>query len=330
MDSELQKEKESANLMVIATTRAAQEVQAAMVVAKKMPRDEYAVYKRVMAACERPGLAKVAVYTYPRGKTTVMGPSIRLAETIIRAYGNASYGVNELSQDADRGESIVEAFCWDLETNTRVQKTFTVKHARHTKKGSVKLFDPRDVYELTANQGARRVRACILGVVPGDLVEDALSKCQQTLCKAEKDPLELRVKRMLETFKATFGVVSPQVLAYLKVGKPDEISEDDLDTMRGAFQSIKDNTASVNDFFPTQKALSQTATTKTREVTPSAPQPDESKQGDAYYQKLAKAIEGAPGAEELETWWAGEQEAAKEALSPEQFASLQSMVENWT
>ncbi|BBP90995.1 hypothetical protein BsIDN1_46130 [Bacillus safensis] len=50
-------------------SRQAQEVQAAMVIAKKFPRDVYAAFERIKKACERRLLAENAVYEYPRGGT---------------------------------------------------------------------------------------------------------------------------------------------------------------------------------------------------------------------------------------------------------------------
>ena len=66
----------------MATTRQAQEVQAAMVVAKHFPRDQRAAYARITDACARPTLAEEATYEFSRGGSKISGPSIRLAECI--------------------------------------------------------------------------------------------------------------------------------------------------------------------------------------------------------------------------------------------------------
>lgn len=183
-------------------SRQAQEVQAAMVVAKRFPRDEQASQNRILQACTRLSLAESAMYEYPRGGENVTGPSIRLAEVMAQNWGNLDFGITELEQK--NGESTVMAYCWDLETNTRQTKIFTVPHVRSTKKGSYALTDPRDIYEIVANQGARRLRACILGIIPGDVVDAAVSQCETTLM-AEKD-LKARVSRTIEAFKNDFGV----------------------------------------------------------------------------------------------------------------------------
>ena len=137
-------------------TRQMQEVQAAMVAAKRFPRDELAAINRIKATCQRPTLAAQAVYRYPRGGQNVSGPSIRLAEALAQNWGNIDTGIVELENS--HGTSTMMAYAWDLETNTRVTKIFTVEHKRDTKQGSKALTDGRDIYEATANFGARRQR----------------------------------------------------------------------------------------------------------------------------------------------------------------------------
>ena len=142
-------------LVEVEQQRAIAEVQSAIILAKKFPRNQIEAMDRILTACQRPTLAEQALYSYSRGGTEITGPSIRLAEALVQNWGNASFGIRELEQR--NGESTVETFAWDIETNTKQVKTFQVKHERHTKKGKYSLEDPRDIYELTANQGARRL-----------------------------------------------------------------------------------------------------------------------------------------------------------------------------
>lgn len=227
-------------------SRQAQEVQAAMVIAKRFPRDEYAAYNKIMTSCKRPKLAKDATYTYPRGGTQVTGPSIRLAEAIAAGWGNIDYGVIELEQKA--GESQMMAYAWDLETNTRRTMIFNVKHERHTKKGANALNDPRDIYELTANNGARRVRACILGVIPGDVVDAALEQCQKTLVDGETKPLQDSIREMLAYFKDQHQVSQEMIEKYIG-WKAESFSIQDVIKLRGVAKSLKDGMAKREDYF---------------------------------------------------------------------------------
>lgn len=224
----------AASMMML--SRQAQEVQAAMVVAKKFPRNEKNSADRILAACSRESLAKDAMYEYPRGGETITGPSIRLAEALAQNWGNIDFGIIELEQGS--GESQVMSYAWDLETNTRQSKIFTVSHMRQTKKGAYPLTDPRDIYEMVANQGARRLRACILGVIPSDVVDMAMRQCELTL-KANKAPLDERIKNMVEAFQKDFGVDADALRNY--IGKNVEaFSEADVIRLAKVYRSLKD------------------------------------------------------------------------------------------
>lgn len=225
--------------------RAIAEVKAALISAKQFPRDQLAATERILASCCRPTLAESAVYSYTRGGAEVTGPSIRLAEAIAQAWGNLQFGIRELSQSG--GKSTVEAFCWDVETNTRQVKVFEVPHIRHTRNGAKLLTDPRDVYELVANQGARRLRACILGVVPGDVVDAALTQCEATL-RTKVDVTPEGIKALLGAF-AEIGVSGDQVAQ--KLGhRADSIVPAEVVRLRKIYRGIKDGYSTVEAEFP--------------------------------------------------------------------------------
>jgi flagellar motility protein MotE (MotC chaperone) len=152
--------------------------------------------------------------------------------------------VKELEQR--NGESTVEAFAWDVETNTRQVKIFQVKHERHTKKGSYRLEDPRDIYEAVANQGARRLRACILGIVPGDVIEAAQNQCEQTL-KAKADTSPEALKKLVEAF-AAYKVTKEQIEKRIQ-RHLDTITPAQLIQLRKIYNSMKDGMSGPSDWF---------------------------------------------------------------------------------
>ena len=235
---------QSSALTTIESSRAVQEVQASLIIAKRFPRDEKAAIDRILNACTRPSLAESALYQYSRGGTDITGPSIRLAEALAQTWGNLQFGIRELEQS--NGESTVEAFCWDVETNTRQTKVFQVKHERHTRNGVKELTDPRDVYELVANQGARRLRSCILGIIPGDVVEMAAAQCEETLtAKADTSP-EAQA-RIVATF-AGYGVSKLQLEALIQ-RRLDAITPAAVVRLRKIAQSLKDGIGKVEDWF---------------------------------------------------------------------------------
>jgi hypothetical protein len=242
-------------MTAVEAVRAQAEVQGAIVSAKRFPRDQFTAWNRIAQACKRPKLASQALYAYPRGGETVTGPSIRLAEVLAQAWGNVNFGIRELEQR--EAESTVEAFCTDLETNVTRSVVFQVPHERHTKKGAYKLTDPRDVYELVANQGARRVRACVLAVIPGDIVDLAVAECKRTQVRGEGEPIEDRIRKMVAAF-AEVGV--PQDAIEKRLGHPlgQTVAEEVVDLL-AIYRAVKENFASRLDFFEMAGAKSEEA-----------------------------------------------------------------------
>jgi hypothetical protein len=226
------------------SARAIAEVQAAMVIAKRFPRDEKAAMDRIINACSRAGLAECALYSYARGGTDITGPSIRLAESLAQNWGNIQFGIREIDQRD--GESTVEAFAWDLETNTRQIKVFRVPHIRHTKTGTKRLEDPRDIYEMVANNGARRLRACILGVIPGDVIDAAVQQCEvTTMAKADTSPAAMA--KLLDAF-APFGVSRAQIEKRIQ-RRMDAIQPAQVLSLRKVYASLKDGMSKPSDWF---------------------------------------------------------------------------------
>lgn len=226
--------------------RSIQEVQAAMIIAKKFPRNTVEAMDRILNACTRESLANTALYSYQRGGQEVTGPSIRLAEALAQEWGNLQFGIRELS--AQNSVSTVEAFAWDVQSNTRQVKVFQVEHVRYSRsKGLTKLTDPRDIYEMIANQGARRMRNCILGVIPGDVVETAVNQCEVT----QRNNVEVTpetIKAMVSAFEDTYGVT--QELIEQRLGKRAEaINASQMLNLRRIYQSLKDGMSKPGDWF---------------------------------------------------------------------------------
>lgn len=242
-----QAESQAGSVMEAAqTSREVAEIRSAIQIAKMFPRDENAAYTRIMKMCDRKSLAEQAQYSFPRGGTNVVGPSIRLAEAMAQAWGNIRYGVKELEQKD--GSSQMEAFAWDVETNTYRSMSFKVEHKRKTKKGTYDLDDPRDIYEMNANQGARRVRACILAIIPGDVVDAAVEACEKTLKSGHSKPLSDRVRDMLVGFEKTYQVKTEWIEKYAAM-KVDAFDEHTYLKMIKVANALKDGIAKREDYF---------------------------------------------------------------------------------
>lgn len=233
----------------MATTRQAQEVQAMVIMARQFPRDRSLSLDRILEDCTRPTLAEAATYEYPRGGSKVTGPSIRLAECIAQNWGNIDYGFVELEKREN--ESTIMAYAWDLETNTRQSKVFTVKHQRDVQNGSKPVTSERDIYEVVANQASRRVRTCILSLIPGDVIDVALKQCDATLASQNQGaPTEELVAKLLGAFQAEFEITPDMVAGY--IGKNIEAFTDkDLTHLRRVYTSLKEGIVG-SDYFTTK------------------------------------------------------------------------------
>lgn len=225
--------------------RSVAEVQAALMIARMNPRDQRAAMDRILNACTRPTLAESAIYSYPRGKQNVTGPSIRLAEAVAQQWGNIQFGIRELRSNSKQSE--VQAFAWDVETNVRREVTFAVPHIRYTSRGGYKLEDPRDIYEMVANQGARRLRACILAVIPGDVIEAAVDQCRKTI-DTSVDVTKEGIKKMVDTFKEKFGVSQEQIEEFFGC-RAEAINGPQMVRLRGIYASLRDGMSSPADWF---------------------------------------------------------------------------------
>jgi hypothetical protein len=237
----------STNMGAMAQTdqnRAVAEVQAAMMIAKMNPRDQRSAMDRILNSCTRQSLAESAVYQFARGGANVSGASIRLAEAIAQQWGNIQFGIRELEQR--NGESTVQAFAWDVETNTRREVTFHVVHERHTRTSVKKLTDPRDIYELVANQGARRLRGCILAIIPSDVTEAAVIQCEKTLVTTA-DITPESIKRLVEAFEA-FGVSKEQIEIRIQ-RRMDAVQPAQVANLRKIYASIRDGMSTADEWF---------------------------------------------------------------------------------
>jgi hypothetical protein len=230
------------------------EIQSRLMVAKSCPRDEVEAMDRIKTACQRVGLAENAEYSYSRGGTEINGPTIDLLRVIANCWGNIDYGFRELSQ-ANK-ESTVEAYAWELETNAKNTKVFTIPHKRYTRQGSYDLTDPRDIYETVANNAERRVRACLEAIIPPDVVAEAVSECRNTL-KANADVSPDAIKKLVTAFGA-IGVTAEQIETRLG-RRLDSMQPAQLIGLRRIYKSLQDGMSKPADWFE-QKPSDQPAT----------------------------------------------------------------------
>lgn len=229
-------------------SRAIAEVQAAVVVAQQMPRSITTARGEMQQSCGMLGLAEKAFFRYSRGGGAVTGASVYLARELARCWGNVQYGVAELRRDDEAGESEMQAWAWDVQTNARASTTFIVPHKRDKRGGPVAIVDLRDVYENNANMGARRLREMIFGILPVWFTEEAKDLCLATVEKGNGKPLEERIDGAIRAFDG-LGVVQSRL--ELKLGRAaDRWTAYDVAQLLTIHRSISRREVTVEDEFP--------------------------------------------------------------------------------
>lgn len=239
--------------------RESQEIQARMLVARNFPRDAIKAMDKILNAFTRPTLCEDATYEYGRGGTDVSGLSIRAAEVLAQNWGNIACGVVELTRNMGQSECL--SYATDLETGFHDEKRFFVRHWRDKKGGrGTPVTEERDIYEVIANYGARRKRACILAVIPSDVQEAATRQIEVTL-RTNVDVKPEFVKQLVDNFDKNFGVtvemIEKRIQRHLESILPAQVV-----TLRRIYASLKDGMSEVSAWFEAPAPVPETGDNK--------------------------------------------------------------------
>lgn len=248
--------------VAIEASRAIAEAQSKLAIAKQFPRDIISVYQQVREACRRPEIAQTAIYSFPRSGKTVEGLSIRIVEELLRIFGNVEYGSRELSRSNGRSE--MQAYAWDLETNTMSVQNFTVLHQREVKGKMQTLTSERDIYENNASAAAKRVRSRGLAILPNDLVTIAQEELNKTIAGNSEAPVIDRVKKMVDAF-SKYGVSKEQIEERLK-RRIETMTIDDLTEYTKIYNGIRQGECKVSDWFGGKQSTELTDLLKSEET----------------------------------------------------------------
>lgn len=259
----------------IEQSRAVAEVHAAIVVAQQCPRNIQLAMRDMRESCAQKGLAERAFYRYSRGGGSVTGESVHLARELARCWGNIQYGISELRRDDVGGYSEMQAFAWDVQTNTRSTQIFVVPHKRSKKVNgqmtNEPLIDLRDIYETNANNGARRLRQAIFSVLPPWFTEEAKDLCQKTLADGGGKPLAQRVADAIKAFEGV-GITVDQLEQKLD-RRSGQWTDHDVAQLSVTFRSLQRGEVSRDEEFPPQRVTASDITGQVPAATgaPAAP-----------------------------------------------------------
>lgn len=276
---------------------AAATVQARYVMAIQRPRSIDQVRAKILQSCQRPAFAEVAIYERPVGKkknqqtgdweeSFIRGPSIRFAEEAARQYGNILVQSPVLFEDADK--RVIRVTATDLETNFCWEKDITVSKTverRNLKKGqtakgtrvnsygdTIYIVEATDE-ELETKAAAhisKAARTCILRLIPGDLLEEGMSQCDQTMANKDAEDPQSAKKKVVDGF-AKLNIMPNALVAYLGHAL-DTVTPAELTKLRGLFASLRDGVTTWGDVMAevnearTGAADGKTQTQRTAEI----------------------------------------------------------------
>lgn len=191
-------------------------------------------------------------YALPRGGKTINGPSVHLALILAQNWGNLRIEAKIASIDNKTITS--QAVCFDLQKNIAIK--VEVKRSIMTKTG--RMND--DMITVTGNAAnSISLRNAILKVIPKAVVDKVSKSAKQLITGDISDETKLIKKRnsVLEGFKNSYGVTEKEVLDVL--GKPStaNITGEDLVTLIGYAQSIKDGDSTADLIFRAKKVENQ-------------------------------------------------------------------------
>lgn len=178
-------------------------------------------------------------YTLPRAGKKIQGPSIRMAEVVGTCYGNLRYGARIVSIDAKF--ITAQGACHDLEKNIAI--TYEVQR-RITNKSGTRYND--DMIQTTGNAAMSiALREAIFRVVPRSLFNSIYEQAKLASIGKAKTMSEQR-HAAFDWFKKA-GATEPQLLAFLERKGIDDVTIDDIITLRGLVTSIKDGEVTIEE-----------------------------------------------------------------------------------
>lgn len=195
-------------------------------------------------------------YALPRGGKQITGPSVHLAKILAQFWGNLRVEAKVVGIDAKHITS--QAIAYDLENNLAIK--VEVKRSIVGKNGR---FND-DMITVTGNAGnSIAMRNAILTVIPRAIVDKVYKSAIGTITGDVSDKAKLIAKRkqVFDGFSDVYGVTEQEVLKVIGKASVDNVTAEDLVTLIGIGQAIKDGDTTVEETFRA-KTKATTATEK--------------------------------------------------------------------
>lgn len=237
------------------------EVDVQIATAKKYPRELSRVLKQIEAlATLDTETAEDCFYALKRGKgddaKVIEGLSVRFAEIMANAWGNIRIATRIIGND---GKMITaQGVCHDLESNVA---TSVEVHRRITTKQGQTFSD--DMIVVTGNAASSiAYRNAVLKVIPKAITKSIVENVKQVALGKALD-IETSRNNCFANFKKV-GVNEAQLCEYLEVKSIQDVNKEELLTLKGLWNAIKEGQTTVKETF-IQKGVEKTEIDLVRE-----------------------------------------------------------------
>jgi len=243
LDAEVVEEKDSAFIESSALTAITNaELDRQITTAKAYPRSlaEFRKEAEQMATLDEETAGRM-FYRLTRGGKTIEGPSIRLAEVAVAAWGHTFWGSRPIAVE----EKVVrcQGMAWDMQKNNR--RLFEVSR-RITDKDGRRYSD--DMITITQNACSQiAARNAVFGVIPRVYVDALVAKCKKVYLGDVKAIGEKRKSCIAEFEK--LGAKKEDVLRLVGRKGIDDITIDDLITLKGILTAVQDGDTTLAESF---------------------------------------------------------------------------------
>lgn len=196
------------------------------------------------------GTAGECFYVLPRAGKKIQGPSARLAEIMAHSWGNLRVQGAIVSE----GKRHVTALgtCWDMERNVayrvEVQRPILDKHGTRYKD---------DMIGVTSNAAISiALRNAVFKVIPRTYTDRVYKAAQ--LASVGKGTMDQKRTAAIDWFSKQ-GIKPEQIYRLLEVDGLDDVGIEEIITLRGVVNAIKDGDTTLELVFNPPKSSAESA-----------------------------------------------------------------------
>lgn len=231
--------------------------------AKQYPRDiRRSIDNSIVIATMNEETAQSCGYALPRGEKIITGPSVHLAKIMVSNWGNIRTEA-KVVQITDK-HVISRGTCWDLETN--VASAFEVRRNIIDSKGRRFSDDMITVTGNAANSIA--YRNSVFAVIPQAITNRVYEAAQRLITGDLSDADKILKKRTLiiNSFKNDYAITEEEVLKLCGRQTVNQININEISTLIGILQSLKDGDTSVDYLIKPIRGVKEEIATKKKEM----------------------------------------------------------------